>query len=386
MCGIAGLISHRKVRENGKRIKRGITLQNDRGNGLGAGYAAYGIYPRYKDFYAFHVMAGDGDKMSQVNSLLEESFIIHRREEMPVWNDKIQDHPVFRRYFVEPGRGVVYTEENIENEDDYTTEKIMHINSTVKGGFIFSSGKNMGVFKGVGTPEDIYDFFCLDDYEGHTWLAHNRFPTNTPGWWGGAHPFSLLDMSIVHNGEISSYGINNRYLEGYGYVCNMQTDSEVVAYLLDLMIRKHGLSVADATIALAPPHWSVVERIEDEEVRGRLIAIKTIYESAMLNGPFAILAAYRGGLFSVTDNTKLRPLTVGDAGDYSYFASEVSALYEMETELESIRTPRAGQPCVIGYIEDESDVVKGGGVEAAGGSSEDKVIEKSVVTGYGEGV
>ena len=25
-----------------------------------------------------------------------------------------------------------------------------------------------------------------------------------PGWWGGAHPFALLDYSVVHNGEISS--------------------------------------------------------------------------------------------------------------------------------------------------------------------------------------
>ncbi len=359
MCGIAGLISHRKKRENGKRIRKGIVLQNERGNGLGAGYAAYGIYPQYKDLYAFHVMAGSAAQMEEVNTVIEQNFIIHRREEIPVWDGVITDHPLFRRYFAEPGKGLVYMDEGIANEDDYTTEKIMEINSRTGGAFIFSSGKNMGVFKGVGTPEDIYNFFCLDNYEGHTWLAHNRFPTNTPGWWGGAHPFSLLGLSMVHNGEISSYGINRRYLEGFGYICNMQTDSEVVAYLLDLMIRKHGLSVKDATMALAPPHWSVVERMEDEEARDRLIAIKTIYEPAMLNGPFAILSACDDGLFSVTDNTKLRPLTVGDAGEYSYFASEVSALYEMEEGLENIRTPRAGQPCIIGYLEEDKDCSQG---------------------------
>ena len=71
----------------------------------------------------------------------------------------------------------------------------------------------MGAFKGVGFPEEIGHYFLLEEYEGHTWIGHNRFPTNTPGWWGGAHPFTLLDWSIVHNGEISSYGINSRYLE-----------------------------------------------------------------------------------------------------------------------------------------------------------------------------
>ena len=43
------------------------------------------------------------------------------------------------------------------------------------------------------TPRRSADFFRLEEYEGHTWIGHNRFPTNTPGWWGGAHPFTLLD-------------------------------------------------------------------------------------------------------------------------------------------------------------------------------------------------
>lgn len=28
---------------------------HDRSNGLGGGFAGYGIYPEYKDFYAFHM-------------------------------------------------------------------------------------------------------------------------------------------------------------------------------------------------------------------------------------------------------------------------------------------------------------------------------------------
>lgn len=354
MCGIAGFISHKKVRENGERIRKGIVLQNDRGNGLGAGYAAYGIYPHYHDLYALHVMAAGGAAMERVRDAIEESFSVQHREEIAVWDRVLTDHPVFVRFFVNPGQRA-QIRPGVFSEDDYTIEKIMQINSRIEGAFIFSSGKNMGVFKGVGTPEDIYNFYRLDQYEGYTWLAHNRFPTNTPGWWGGAHPFNLLGLSIVHNGELSSYGINRRYLEEYGYVCSMQTDSEAVAYLLDLLVRKHGLSVFDAAMVLAPPYWSQIERMEDEEQQDRLIALKTIYESAMLTGPFAILAAFDGGLFSVTDNTKLRPLTAGYTEDFSYYASEVSALYEMEEGLEKIVTPRAGQPCIVHFAEETDD-------------------------------
>ena len=59
----------------------------------------------------------------------------------------------------------------------------------------------MGVFKAVGYPEDVGEFYRLDEYSGYCWTAHGRYPTNTPGWWGGAHPFAMLDTSIVHNGE-----------------------------------------------------------------------------------------------------------------------------------------------------------------------------------------
>ena len=111
----------------------------------------------------------------------------------------------------------------------------MKINSEMEGGYVFSSGKNMGAFKGVGNPKEIAEFFRIDEYEGYIWTGHTRFPTNTPGWWGGAHPFTLLDWSIVHNGEISSYGINKRYLEMFGYKLTLLTDTEVVAYTLDLL-------------------------------------------------------------------------------------------------------------------------------------------------------
>ena len=82
----------------------------------------------------------------------------------------------------------------------------------------------MGTFKAVGYPEDIGIFYKLDEYEGYSWTAHGRYPTNTPGWWGGAHPFALLDSSVVHNGEISSYDANRRFMEMFGYKCTLQTE------------------------------------------------------------------------------------------------------------------------------------------------------------------
>ena len=55
-CGLSGIINKKGVKVQGEEIIRSIALQKDRGNGLGAGYAGYGIYPKFKDSYAFHIM------------------------------------------------------------------------------------------------------------------------------------------------------------------------------------------------------------------------------------------------------------------------------------------------------------------------------------------
>lgn len=354
MCGIVGLISTAKKSENGERIKKGIHLMNDRGNGLGAGFAAYGIYPEYKDYYALHVMGSSEAAVNEAYSFIRQRFEVAREQAVPVWDKKIKDHPVFKLYFVKPAVEAENRLPGEESDDDFMVARCMELNKTIEGAYICSNGKNMGVFKGVGTPIDIYDFFRLDDYSGYSWLGHNRFPTNTPGWWGGAHPFNMLQWSIVHNGEISSYGINRRYLESFGYFCQLQTDSEAIAYLIDLLIRRHGLNINEATTVLAPPYWSTIERMQNLEEKEYLTALRVTYEQAMLNGPFAVLTAYEGGMFSLTDNTKLRPMTAGENGSYTYYASEIAALYEMDENIKEIHTPRAGQPIITRFEEKQT--------------------------------
>jgi glutamate synthase domain-containing protein 1 len=113
------------------------------------------------------------------------------------------------------------SKEEVIDEDEFTSRCVIKINKEYKGAYIFSSGKNMGAFKGVGYTEDIGEFFMLDRYEAYMRTTHGRFPTNTPGWWGGAHPFTMLNWSVVHNGEISSYDANRRFVEMFGYKCKM---------------------------------------------------------------------------------------------------------------------------------------------------------------------
>lgn len=348
-CGLSGVINKEGERISGSIITKSIANQHDRGNGLGGGFAAYGIYPDYKELYALHIMYDHETAKEGTESYLKEKMVVHHQEKIPTRpTEKIKSHPTLMRYFALPS---ITEEENKEiesgsgTEDDMVVKRVMHINDAIDGAFVFSSGKNMGAFKGVGFPEDISEFFMLEDYEGHIWTAHNRFPTNTPGWWGGAHPFTILDWSIIHNGEISSYGINKRYLEMFGYKCTLLTDTEVVAYLLDLLIRKHGLPVDVASLALASPFWESLDQIDKSEAEV-VRAIRMVYGPALLNGPFAILFANNEGLVGLNDRIKLRPLIAAKKGDFVYMASEESAIREICPDPEDVWAPIAGEPVI----------------------------------------
>ena len=54
-CAISGFISRDGHKLNGSDVVKSISYMHDRSNGLGGGFAGYGIYPEYKDLYAFHV-------------------------------------------------------------------------------------------------------------------------------------------------------------------------------------------------------------------------------------------------------------------------------------------------------------------------------------------
>lgn len=349
-CGLAGVINTNGENVNGGLIAEAMVVQTERGNGLGSGYAGYGIYPEFEDCYALHIMYDDEDCHIETERYLKDHLLFEHQERIPTRrNKKVLSHPIFRRYFVRPRP----TSEDIElyalkklASDDFIVRLVMHVNMNMPGAYVFSSGKNMGVFKGVGFPEDIAEFFKVDSYDGYLWTAHNRFPTNTPGWWGGAHPFALLDWSIVHNGEISSYGINRRYLNMYGYHCTCHTDTEVVAYLIDLVCRKQALPIEVACAIISAPFWSDIDRIADPEERELYEHLRIVYGSALLNGPFSILIANNDTLVGINDRIKLRPLIVGQKEDTIFMASEECSIRQVCPDLDKIWAPKAGEPFI----------------------------------------
>ncbi|MDR2772642.1 MAG: glutamine amidotransferase family protein [Elusimicrobiota bacterium] len=351
-CAISGIINKNRKRINGESIVKSIALMHDRSNGLGGGFAAYGIYPNYKDFFALHIFYDSLAVKTRVEEYLDKQFEIESAGNIPTRPvPSIINRPMIWRYFVKPRIYLEAAKERQMDENEFTAQCVIKINKDFNGAYVFSSGKNMGTFKGVGYPEDIGEFFMLDTYEAHTWTAHGRFPTNTPGWWGGAHPFTMLDWSVVHNGEISSYDTNRRFVEMFSYNCSLQTDTEVITYLFDLLVRKQGLSLQKAMTIMCPPFWDDIER-ESKDVKEELKSLRAVYSSALINGPFSILVGFEKGLIALNDRIKLRSMVAAQKGDTTYMASEESAIRLIAPSLDRVWSPKGGEP-VIALLNDE---------------------------------
>jgi glutamate synthase domain-containing protein 1 len=344
-CAISGLIDTSGRRMSGEAIIESIAVMHDRSNGLGGGFTAYGIYPEYKDYYAFHVFYDSVAAKKDCEVFLEEHFDIINLSKIPTRKTKeITDEPLIWRYFLTPLPTKLADSQLDERE--FTAKCVFRVNTRIDGAYVFSSGKDMGVFKAVGFPEDVGRFYRLEEYEGWCFTAHGRYPTNTPGWWGGAHPFALLDYSVVHNGEISSYDANRRAIEMYGYTCTLQTDTEVITYIIDYLHRKKGLTLQEIASVIAAPFWQTIGNMEAEE-REAHEYLRIAFAAQLITGPFSILVGFEDGLMALNDRLKLRSMVVGEKDDMVYIASEEAAIRVIEPNLDAVWAPGGGQPVIV---------------------------------------
>ena len=164
-CAVVGVIDRSGKKMTGEGMIRAIEVMHDRSNGLGGGFAGYGIYPHYKDFYAFHLFFDTQKAQEETEAFLKKQFeIVYASEIQTRKLSAVQNEPVIFRYFLAPLPRKLADSHLTERE--YVARCVIRVNAQIDGAYVFSSGKNMGIFKGVGYPEDIGRFYRLEEYEG----------------------------------------------------------------------------------------------------------------------------------------------------------------------------------------------------------------------------
>ena len=75
-CSLFGMMNLKGKRFSSRDPVRAIANMHDRGNGLGGGFAIYGLYPEYKDYYALHIMYLDRDSKRKTEKFLSKGLTL----------------------------------------------------------------------------------------------------------------------------------------------------------------------------------------------------------------------------------------------------------------------------------------------------------------------
>ena len=94
-CAISGIFAKDGQRISGEKIVRSIAVMHDRSNGLGGGFAGYGIYPQNKEDYAFHIFYDTQEAKQECEKFLDRHFDMVNLSKIPTRKvPAITDEPV----------------------------------------------------------------------------------------------------------------------------------------------------------------------------------------------------------------------------------------------------------------------------------------------------
>ena len=340
-CGVTGFACNIPV--SGRHIIEPSIQMHNRGNGKGGGIAAVGLDPKQ---LGVDPKTLEEDFLLQVALLdetilpaLEETFIRpHLRvrheaflETIDEWRDLPgldMKPPAVKRYFVrvKPDSLRHFREERglsalpaHKAEEEFIYQNSFRLNRSYysslgeKRAFVLSHGRNMMILKIVGYAEQVAQYYRLENFKAHAWIAHQRYPTKGRVWHpGGAHPFIGLDEALVHNGDFANYYSVAEYLRQRNVYVQFLTDTEVSVLVFDLLNRVYGYPLEYIIEALAPTAEMDFDHLPEEKQRiYRQIQATQIHGSP--DGPwFFIIARTLAGerkyqLMGITDTSMLRP-------------------------------------------------------------------------------
>ena len=164
-------------------------------------------------------------------------------------------------------------------------------------GVAILKGETIEVRRSVGKLINLQKSLDEKAIHGTVGIGHTRWATHGKPSEQNAHPHRSKGCVLVHNGIIENYQPLKQQLERDGYNFESETDTEVVAHLIDKYLHK-GHRLADAV------------RAATKDVRGSY-AIAVISEKE----PGTLVAARSGC-----------PLVVGRSREASFVASDVMAM------------------------------------------------------------
>jgi len=164
---------------------------------------------------------------------------------------------------------------------------------------------------------------------GHSGIAHTRWATHGAPNTGNAHPHVSGQTSVVHNGIIENHAELRVELLEQGYEFASQTDTEVVAHLIEHQ-QRHGKDLLGALCNVLPRlHGAYALAVLSAREPGRLLG-------ARLGSPL-VAGVGKGEQYLASDIHALLPLTRNfvylHEGDIAEITSDGLRVFDLEGNL-----------------------------------------------------
>ncbi|MBI4715642.1 MAG: glutamine--fructose-6-phosphate transaminase (isomerizing) [Nitrospirae bacterium] len=105
-------------------------------------------------------------------------------------------------------------------------------------GVAFLQGGKVEVRRAVGKLRNLEHLLAGESFSGQIGIGHTRWATHGRPSEENAHPHRVGSLVLVHNGIIENYLPLKRELQAEGRVFTSETDTEVIAHLIDRHIQK----------------------------------------------------------------------------------------------------------------------------------------------------
>lgn len=191
-------------------------------------------------------------------------------------------------------------------------------------------------FKSVGKIQELEEKLKTETLKGNLGIAHTRWATHGEPSEDNAHPHSDCSgkIWIVHNGIIENYQKIKEKLVAEGHKFTSQTDSEVVAHLVEKFYQGDLLEAVRKALREIVGAYSLV--VFHEEEPGRLVAAK--------KGSPLVLGVSEEGIIVASDVTAIirqtRDVVYLEDGEMAFLDGDNFKIFNFNNEKKTKETQR----------------------------------------------